>query len=100
MKNFHENLSGLIRINILILLIFTSILLISAPTSYAAPPSSEMCDFLHKFHGHTCPGSLMGLRLGLAAKEALNAEGKITAKTFLQACPVWYSSCHWSHIWK
>ena len=30
----------------------------------------------------------MGLRLGLAAKEALNAEGKITAKTFLHACPV------------
>ncbi|HSW38405.1 MAG TPA: formylmethanofuran dehydrogenase subunit E family protein [Acidobacteriota bacterium] len=47
-----------------------------------------MVAFLEKFHGHTCPGSLMGLRLGLTAKEALNAEGKIEAKTFLHACSV------------
>ena len=53
----------------------------------SAPPDPEMCAFLEQFHGHTCPGSLMGLRLGLAAKEALNAKGKITAKTFLHACP-------------
>lgn len=30
----------------------------------------------------------MGLRLGLAAKEALNAQGRIEAKTFMFACNV------------
>jgi formylmethanofuran dehydrogenase subunit E len=47
-----------------------------------------MCGFLEKFHGHTCPGSLMGLRLGLAAKEALHAQGRVKAETFLLACSV------------
>ena len=61
---------------------------IHLPTAYSTPPDSEMCNFLAKFHGHTCPGSLMGLRLALAAKEALHAEGRIEAKTFLLACPV------------
>ena len=88
MKNIHGKLSGLVRINISILLIFTAILLANTPIAYSAPPDAEMCAFLHKFHGHTCPGSLMGLRLGLAAKEALNAEGRMKAETFVLACPV------------
>jgi formylmethanofuran dehydrogenase subunit E len=32
--------------------------------------NTEIFRFLERFHGHTCPGSLMGLRLGMAAKEA------------------------------
>src|SRR5512145_2359452 len=72
----------------LISVIISAILLVNIPVTYSAPPDTAMCAFLEKFHGHTCPGSLMGLRLGLAAKEALKAEGKIEAKTFLLACPV------------
>lgn len=48
-------------------------------------------EFLHRFHGHTCAGSLMGARLGFAAKAALAAaggEGKFKAKVYLLACPV------------
>ncbi len=46
---------------------------------------------LEKLHGHTCAGSLMGARLGLAAKLALKAaggEGKLKAKYFSLSCPV------------
>ena len=68
--------------------VITLILFTGFSPANSAPPEPEMCAFLERFHGHTCPGSLMGLRLGLAAKEALNAKGKITAKTFLHACPV------------
>jgi formylmethanofuran dehydrogenase subunit E len=71
-----------------ILIIFTAILLIYTPMAFSSPPDAKMCAFMGKFHGHTCPGSLMGLRLGLAAKEALNAQGRIEAKTFIHACPV------------
>ena len=49
---------------------------------------AEIYDFLERFHGHTCPGSLMGLRLGMAAKDALKARGKLKAKCFILACPV------------
>jgi formylmethanofuran dehydrogenase subunit E len=58
------------------------------PTAEPAPPDAEICAFLERFHGHTCAGSLMGLRLGLAAKEALKGKGKLKAKCFLLACPV------------
>ena len=88
MKNIRGNLPGLIRINHFILFIFAAMLLIYTPIAYSSPPDAEMCAFLAKFHGHTCPGSLMGLRLGLAAKEALNAQGRIEAKTFIHTCPV------------
>ena len=88
MKNIREKLPGLIRINLSIILIFAAILLIYTPMAYSSPPDAEMCAFLEKFHGHTCPGSLMGLRLGLAAREALNAQGRVEAKTFIHACPV------------
>lgn len=88
MKNTHRIVSRLIRMYMSIGLIFSAVLLINIPMVYSAPPDAEMCDFLERFHGHTCPGSLMGLRLGLAAKDALNAQGRIHAKTFLLACPV------------
>ena len=48
-------------------------------------------DFLHRFHGHTCGGSLMGARLGLAAKavlERLGRVGKLKAEYFDHSCPV------------
>lgn len=88
MKITNRNILRLFRIHIFTVFIFSAILLINKPIVYAAPPDAEMCAFLERFHGHTCPGSLMGLRLGLAAKEVLNAQGKIEAKTFLLACPV------------
>lgn len=88
MKIIQMKVSRLIRIQISIALIFTAILFINKPIAYSAPPDAEMCDFLERFHGHTCPGSLMGLRLGLTAKETLKAEGRIEAMTFLLACPV------------
>ncbi len=88
MKNIHGKLFGLIRMSHSILLIFFAILLLYTPLVYSATPDSGICAFLEKFHGHTCPGSLMGLSLGLAAKEALNAPGRVEAKTFILACPV------------
>lgn len=54
-------------------------------------PDPGLYDFLARFHGHTCAGSLMGARLGLAAKAALKAaggEGKLKATYFDQSCPV------------
>jgi formylmethanofuran dehydrogenase subunit E len=50
--------------------------------------NKEISRFLERFHGHTCPGSLMGLRLGMAAKEALKGSGKLKAKCFMLSCPV------------
>lgn len=88
MKNTHRIASRLIRVYMSIGLIFSAILLTNIPVVYSAPPVAEMCAFLERFHGHTCAGSLMGLRLGLAAKEALNAQGRIQAETFFLACPV------------
>ena len=52
------------------------------------PLDPEIFKFLERFHGHTCPGSLMGLRLGMAAKEALKGTGKLKAKCFILSCPV------------
>lgn len=57
----------------------------------AAAIEPAMFQFLEKFHGHTCAGSLMGARLGHAAKAALQAEGvegKLKAKYFDHSCPV------------
>ena len=58
------------------------------PIAKASPSDAEMCAFLESFHGHTCAGSLMGLRRGLSAKKALKGHGKLKAKTFILACPV------------
>lgn len=57
----------------------------------AATPDSGLYDVLARFHGHTCAGSLMGARLGLAAKAALKAaggEGKLKARYLDHSCPV------------
>ncbi len=72
----------------MIVLVLAATVLINVPPAESGPPSVEIDAFLERFHGHTCAGSLMGLRLGLAAKEALKATGKLKAKTFLLACPV------------
>ena len=53
--------------------------------------SSQMYEFLDQFHGHTCAGSLMGARLGLAAKaelERAGIEGKLKAQMFNHSCAV------------
>lgn len=80
--------SASIRYGVSILLIFAVMAIVDMPTAMSAPPDAETCDRLERFHGHTCPGSLMGLRLGLTAKEALKGHGKLKAKCFLLACPV------------
>ena len=89
-----ENSSRLRRINVYIrhgvniLLVFAVMAIVNTPTATSAPPDAETCARLERFHGHTCPGSLMGLRLGLTAKEALKGHGRLKAKCFLLACPV------------
>lgn len=63
----------------------------SASPQASAPPDPGLYDFLLRFHGHTCAGSLMGARLGIAAKAALKAaggEGKLKARYFDHSCPV------------
>ena len=77
-----------IRYGVSILLIFAVMAIVNTPTATSAPPDAEICARLERFHGHTCPGSLMGLRLGLTAKEALKGHGKLKAKCFVLACPV------------
>jgi formylmethanofuran dehydrogenase subunit E len=57
----------------------------------AASGNSAVFDTLERFHGHACAGSLIGARLGLAAKTALKAaggEGKLRAKYFANSCSV------------
>lgn len=54
-------------------------------------PSPDLYAALARFHGHTCAGSLMGARLGLAARAALEragAGGKLKAQYFSHSCPV------------
>ncbi|MBI5441175.1 MAG: formylmethanofuran dehydrogenase subunit E family protein [Deltaproteobacteria bacterium] len=44
-----------------------------------------------EFHGHRCAGSLLGARLGFAAKAALGdnaGKGKVRAVHFSAACPL------------
>jgi formylmethanofuran dehydrogenase subunit E len=77
-----------IRFGVSILFIFAATSIVNTPTATSAPPDAETCDRLERFHGHTCPGSLMGLRLGLTAKEVLKGHGKLKAKCFILACPV------------
>jgi len=53
--------------------------------------TTDLYKLLHQFHGHTCGGSLMGARLGLAAKAALERigiEGRLKAQYFDLSCPV------------
>jgi formylmethanofuran dehydrogenase subunit E len=77
-----------IRHGVVMVLAIATMVMVNTPTAISAPPEAEIYTFLERFHGHTCAGSLMGLRLGLAAKEALKGKGKLKAKCFLLACPV------------
>lgn len=46
---------------------------------------------LEVFHGHVCAGSLLGVRLGLAAKEGLQSvggKGRLKAAYYSISCPV------------
>ena len=56
-----------------------------------AIPSPALYNQLEAFHGHVCAGSILGARLGLAAKESLKAEGgkgKFSAQYYKLSCPV------------
>ena len=85
---------------VVIVLVVAIMIMINTPTAISAPPHGEIYTFLERFHGHTCAGSLMGLRLGLAAKEALKAKGKLKAKCFLLACPVHGIQVGAGHLWQ
>ncbi len=69
-------------------LVAAAFFLFSTSPAISAPPDTETYNLLERFHGHTCAGSLMGLRLGLAAKEALSGGQKLHAKCSVLACPV------------
>ena len=69
-------------------LVGAAFFLFSTSPAISAPPDTETYNLLERFHGHTCAGSLMGLRLGLAAKEVLNGGQKLHAKCSVLACPV------------
>jgi len=62
---------------------------VGRPSATAIEPA--FFEHLEKFHGHTCAGSLMGARLGFAAKLALKAaggDGRLKAKYSSHSCPV------------
>lgn len=94
MRKSNEKLSKLnrfrasTRYGVGILIVFGVMAMVNTPIVMSAPPDAETCERLERFHGHTCTGSLMGLRLGLTAKEALKGYGKLKAKCFILACPV------------
>jgi formylmethanofuran dehydrogenase subunit E len=57
----------------------------------ATEPSPDLYAALERFHGHTCGGSIMGVRLGLAARaaqERAGMPGKLKAQYFSLSCPV------------
>ncbi|ACH38242.1 hypothetical protein Gbem_1223 [Citrifermentans bemidjiense Bem] len=57
----------------------------------AGSGNGAIFETLERFHGHACAGSLIGARLGLAAKTALKAaggEGKLKAKYFANNCSI------------
>ena len=54
-------------------------------------PPPTLYSQLETFHGHVCAGSILGARLGLAAKEALKeagGTGKFTARYYDLSCPL------------
>lgn len=75
----------------LMLLLLTAGVASYPDTASASTMGPALFERLEKFHGHTCAGSLMGARLGLAAKAALKAaggEGKLKARYYNLSCPV------------
>lgn len=56
-----------------------------------ATPPPVLYSQLEAFHGHVCAGSIFGVRLGFAAKEALKVaggKGKLSAQYYNLSCPV------------
>lgn len=88
MKHLYDNIYRFIGICVYFVFACAAMLFIDMPDANSSPPDKEICVFLERFHGHTCAGSLMGLRLGLAGKEALKEHGKLKAKTFVHSCQV------------
>jgi formylmethanofuran dehydrogenase subunit E len=63
----------------------------SAGAATGSAPATALYNQLTEFHGHVCAGSLFGIRIGLAAREALRAaggKGKLTARYYDLSCPV------------
>lgn len=69
-------------------------LAISCSSAHAATgtkPEPALFSQLEAFHGHVCAGSIFGVRIGMAAKEALKkagGTGKFVAKYYDLSCPV------------
>ncbi|HEX5773610.1 MAG TPA: FmdE family protein [Geomobilimonas sp.] len=54
-------------------------------------PEEDVYQRAERFHGHTCTGLLIGVRLGLVVKRALRDAGveeKLTARFHNHSCPV------------
>jgi len=63
--------------------------LVSVQLGWAA--ESDVFHRAEQFHGDSCTGLIIGLRLGVAAKQALTArgaEGKLKARVYTNGCPV------------
>lgn len=63
----------------------------SGSATAGSVPDQALYSQLESFHGHVCAGSIFGVRLGLAAKEALKeagGTGKFTARYYDLSCPV------------
>jgi formylmethanofuran dehydrogenase subunit E len=72
------------------LLIFLFIVVVASP-SFGADSNSDLWPQIKKFHGDLCLGSVMGARIGLAAKAALlkaGGTGKLKATYYDLSCPV------------
>ena len=81
----------IIRICMLLLLMLSVGTGITRGNASADVLDPGFTESLEKFHGHTCAGSLVGARLGHAARSALKAaggEGTLRAKYFDHSCPV------------
>jgi formylmethanofuran dehydrogenase subunit E len=74
-----------------VILLFVVVGLGSACAAGEGASNQDIFVALERFHGHVCAGSLMGARLGLAAKSALERagiQGKLKAQYFSLSCPV------------
>jgi formylmethanofuran dehydrogenase subunit E len=67
------------------------VLALLAPTAGAAAPDPGVFEAVSRFHGHRCGGSILGARMGAAAKAALGdkvSKGKVRAVSYSAACAV------------
>lgn len=70
-------------------LLVSLLLLLQAQLAWSI--ESDVFQRAEQFHGDNCTGLLIGVRLGVAAKQALQdagAKGKLKARYFNHACPV------------